>query len=69
MAVWSLDELQRSNDNLETLDPVRAEDGRTYVLPKGGVKAGLASQFILLHLDQQLTRRVKTHEEVSIDGS
>lgn len=49
LAVWSLDELQRSNDNLATLDPARARDGRSYILPKGGVKAGLASQFIVLH--------------------
>lgn len=49
LAVWSLDELQCSNDNLATLDPARARDGRSYVLPEGGVKAGLASQFILLH--------------------
>lgn len=49
MGIWSLDELQRSNDNLESLDPARASDGLTYVLPEGGVKAGLASQFILLH--------------------
>lgn len=49
LAVWSYDELQRSNENLVELDPGRASDGRVYVLPPGGVAAGLGGRAILLH--------------------
>ncbi|XP_066998369.2 actin maturation protease [Anabrus simplex] len=55
LALWPYDELQRSNENLMELDPGRAVDGRTYVLPPGGVAAGLQGRAILLHelgLDQ-----------------
>ncbi|XP_023715090.1 UPF0692 protein C19orf54 homolog [Cryptotermes secundus] len=49
LAVWSYDDLQRSNENLVELDPGRASDGRVYVLPPGGVAAGLGGRAILLH--------------------
>jgi hypothetical protein len=48
LAVWSYDDLQRSNENLVELDPGRASDGRVYVLPPGGVAAGLGGRAILL---------------------
>ncbi|PSN31244.1 UPF0692 protein [Blattella germanica] len=49
LAVWSYDDLQRSNENLVELDPGRAADGRAYVLPAGGVAAGLGGRAILIH--------------------
>ncbi|KAJ9598928.1 hypothetical protein L9F63_026534 [Diploptera punctata] len=49
LAVWSYEELQRSNENLMEMDPGRATDGRSYILPPGGVAAGLCGRAILLH--------------------
>ncbi|XP_046689270.1 UPF0692 protein C19orf54 homolog [Homalodisca vitripennis] len=48
LAVWPLDTLQQSNDNLMELDPKRVKDEKEYVIPAGGVKEGLASTFILI---------------------
>ncbi|XP_051935246.1 UPF0692 protein C19orf54 homolog [Hippocampus zosterae] len=47
--LWSLDSVARSNEQLKTMDPHRSSDGTHYVLPKGGVEAGLAGQAVLLH--------------------
>lgn len=47
--LWSLDCVSRSNRQLKTMDPKRANDGTRYVLPPGGVEAGLAGQAVLLH--------------------
>lgn len=49
LALWSYEELRLSNENLIELDPIRAADGRGYVLPHGGVAAGLRGRAILLH--------------------
>ncbi|XP_075997046.1 actin maturation protease [Genypterus blacodes] len=54
--LWSLDCVAQSNDQLRTMDPQRANDGGQYVVPPGGVEAGLAGQAVLLHtrtLEQQ----------------
>lgn len=47
--LWSLDSIVQSNGQLRTMDPVRANDGSQYVVPEGGVEAGLAGQAVLLH--------------------
>lgn len=47
--LWSLDSVSQSNEQLTTMDPKRANDGTHYVLPQGGVEAGLAGQAVLLH--------------------
>lgn len=51
--LWSLDGVSRSNEQLRTLDPKRESDGTRYVLPRGGVEAGLAGQAVLLHTRTQ----------------
>ena len=53
--LWRLDSIAQSNEQLRTMDPQRANDGTQYVVPQGGVEAGLAGQVVLLHtrtLDQ-----------------
>ncbi|KAK2847288.1 hypothetical protein Q5P01_010287 [Channa striata] len=47
--LWSLESVAQSNEQLRTMDPQRAQDGTQYVVPQGGVKAGLAGQAVLLH--------------------
>ncbi|XP_013866501.1 actin maturation protease isoform X1 [Austrofundulus limnaeus] len=47
--LWSLDGVAQSNQQLKTMDPRRANDGTQYVVPEGGVEAGLAGQAVLLH--------------------
>ncbi|XP_010782033.1 actin maturation protease [Notothenia coriiceps] len=47
--LWSLDSVAQSNDQLRTMGPQRAQDGTLYVVPLGGVEAGLAGQAVLLH--------------------
>ncbi|MBN3319095.1 CS054 protein, partial [Atractosteus spatula] len=47
--LWALERLRDSNGQLCQLDPQRAQDGTRYVLPPGGVGAGLAGQVVLLH--------------------
>lgn len=49
LSIWPLMDLRLSNDNLMELSPVREKDEKEYLLPPGGVEAGLCSQFILLH--------------------
>lgn len=51
--LWSLDSLTESNKQLRTMDPQRASDGTPYIVPQGGVEAGLAGQAVLLHTRTQ----------------
>ncbi|XP_062274892.1 actin maturation protease [Scomber scombrus] len=51
--LWSLDSVTQSNEQLRTMDPQRANDGTQYVVPQGGVEAGLAGQVVLLHTRAQ----------------
>ncbi|XP_037534130.1 UPF0692 protein C19orf54 homolog [Nematolebias whitei] len=51
--LWSLDSIAQSNQQLETMDPQRANDGTQYVVPEGGLGAGLAGQAVLLHMKTQ----------------
>lgn len=51
--LWSLDSVAQSNLQLRTMDPQRANDGNKYVVPQGGVEAGLAGQAVLLHTRTQ----------------
>lgn len=51
--LWSLDSVAQSNQQLRTMDPQRANDGTQYVVPRGGVEAGLAGQAVLLHTRTQ----------------
>ncbi|CAH2296169.1 Hypothetical predicted protein [Pelobates cultripes] len=46
--LWSYKSVSQSNGQLLHLDPKRASDGTVYVLPKGGVAAGLCGQVVLL---------------------
>ncbi|XP_031599887.1 UPF0692 protein C19orf54 homolog isoform X1 [Oreochromis aureus] len=47
--LWSLDTVAQSNEQLRMMDPQRASDGTKYVVPKGGLEAGLAGKAVLLH--------------------
>ncbi|MEQ2181588.1 hypothetical protein GOODEAATRI_013157 [Goodea atripinnis] len=47
--LWSLDSVAQSNGQLRTMGQLRANDGIQYVVPEGGVEAGLAGQAVLLH--------------------
>ncbi|XP_029923504.1 actin maturation protease [Myripristis murdjan] len=47
--LWSLDCVAQSNEQLRMMDPQRASDGTLYVVPEGGVEAGLAGQVVALH--------------------
>lgn len=51
--LWRLDSVAQSNKQLRTMDPHRANDGTLYVVPQGGVEAGLAGQVVLLHTRTQ----------------
>ncbi|XP_029373173.1 actin maturation protease [Echeneis naucrates] len=51
--LWSLDSVAQSNEQLRTMDPQRANDGTQYVVPQGGLEAGLAGQAVLLHMNTQ----------------
>lgn len=51
--LWSLEGVSRSNQQLRDMDPKRESDGTRYVLPPGGVEAGLAGQAVLLHTRTQ----------------
>uniref|UniRef100_A0A8C4X286 Actin maturation protease n=1 Tax=Erpetoichthys calabaricus TaxID=27687 RepID=A0A8C4X286_ERPCA len=46
--LWELGALRDSNQQLKQLDPKRSQDGQPYVLPEGGVQAGLCGQVLLL---------------------
>ena len=47
-AVWSLDSLKKSNENLLELDPSKEKQVGKYILPKGGIKAGLCSKIVII---------------------
>ena len=51
--LWRLDTVAQSNGQLKEMDPKRRSDGTLYVLPEGGVEAGLAGQVVLLHTQTQ----------------
>lgn len=51
--LWTLDSIIQSNKQLRTMDPQRANDGSRYVVPEGGVEAGLAGQALLVHTRTQ----------------
>ncbi|XP_053329421.1 UPF0692 protein C19orf54 homolog [Spea bombifrons] len=46
--LWDYESVSRSNGQLTQLDPKRASDGSVYVVPEGGVRAGLCGQTVLL---------------------
>ncbi|CAL8350000.1 unnamed protein product [Arctogadus glacialis] len=48
--LWRLEAAAESNGQLREMDPKRSgDDGARYVVPEGGVGAGLAGQVVLLH--------------------
>ncbi|XP_029964404.1 actin maturation protease isoform X2 [Salarias fasciatus] len=51
--LWSLDSVAQSNEQLKAMDPQRASDGTQYMVPQGGLEAGLAGQAVLLHTRTQ----------------
>ncbi|XP_037675608.1 UPF0692 protein C19orf54 homolog isoform X2 [Choloepus didactylus] len=46
--LWDYNQLRESNLQLTDFSPSRAADGRMYVVPAGGVRAGLCGQALLL---------------------
>ncbi|XP_023382528.1 UPF0692 protein C19orf54 homolog [Pteropus vampyrus] len=46
--LWDYDQVRDSNMQLTDFSPSRAADGREYVVPAGGVRAGLCGQALLL---------------------
>ncbi|XP_054436729.1 actin maturation protease isoform X2 [Pteronotus mesoamericanus] len=46
--LWDYNQVQDSNLQLIDFSPSRATDGRVYVVPAGGVRAGLCGQALLL---------------------
>ncbi|XP_024906523.1 UPF0692 protein C19orf54 homolog isoform X2 [Pteropus alecto] len=46
--LWDYDQVRDSNMQLTDFSPSRATDGREYVVPAGGVRAGLCGQALLL---------------------
>lgn len=46
--LWDYDQVQESNLQLTEFSPSRAADGQVYVVPTGGVRAGLCGQALLL---------------------
>ncbi|XP_054553161.1 actin maturation protease isoform X2 [Talpa occidentalis] len=46
--LWDYDQVRDSNLQLTDFSPSRAADGREYVVPAGGVRAGLCGQVLLL---------------------
>lgn len=51
--IWSLDCVAESNNQLRMMDPQKENSGTEYVLPEGGVEAGLLGQAVLLHTRTQ----------------
>ncbi|XP_026491013.2 actin maturation protease [Vanessa tameamea] len=49
LSAWTLDELDKSNNNLWEFSPKKQEDGISYVLPEGGIggENGLRGKFLL----------------------
>lgn len=46
--LWDYDQVRDSNLQLTDFSPSRAADGQVYVVPTGGVRAGLCGQALLL---------------------
>uniref|UniRef100_A0A8C5JY25 Actin maturation protease n=2 Tax=Jaculus jaculus TaxID=51337 RepID=A0A8C5JY25_JACJA len=46
--LWDYEQVRDSNLQLTDFSPARAADGRVYVVPAGGVQAGLCGQALLL---------------------
>lgn len=46
--LWDYNQIRDSNLQLTDFSPSRAADGREYVVPAGGVRAGLCGQALLL---------------------
>lgn len=46
--LWEYNQVRESNQQLTDFSPSRATDGREYVVPVGGVRAGLCGQALLL---------------------
>ncbi|XP_029412457.1 UPF0692 protein C19orf54 homolog isoform X4 [Nannospalax galili] len=46
--LWDYNQVRDSNLQLTDFSPLRATDGRVYVVPTGGVRAGLCGQALLL---------------------
>lgn len=46
--LWDYDQVRDSNLQLTDFSPSRAADGREYMVPVGGVRAGLCGQALLL---------------------
>lgn len=46
--LWDYNQVRDSNLQLTDFSPSRATDGQTYVVPAGGVRAGLCGQAVLL---------------------
>ncbi|KAM3911831.1 actin maturation protease isoform 2-T2 [Leptodactylus fuscus] len=55
--LWESRGLSRSNSQLSHLDPKRSCDGNVYVLPAGGVQAGLCGKVLLLKHSSEQHRR------------
>lgn len=51
--IWSLECVAESNEQLRMMDPKRTNDGTQWVLPEGGVEAGLSGQAVLLYTRSQ----------------
>ncbi|XP_041354360.1 UPF0692 protein C19orf54-like [Gigantopelta aegis] len=49
--VWPLEDLLASTTNLTELDPDRAADSESYVIPHGGVLEGLCGRIVILTKD------------------
>ncbi|XP_062454211.1 actin maturation protease [Rhea pennata] len=47
--LWGYGRLHESNAQLTDFSPRRAGDGKVYVVPAGGVRAGLCGKAVLLH--------------------
>lgn len=46
--LWDYDQLAASNNNLIEFNPEMGEDSSKYLLPEGGVRAGLCGRAIIL---------------------
>lgn len=47
--LWNYRQAHESNAQLMDFCPKRAGDGKVYVVPAGGVRAGLCGKTVLLH--------------------
>ena len=48
LGLWDREELVQSCLNLKAINPKRGEECK-YVIPEGGIEAGLAGKMVLLH--------------------